>query len=44
MARGIVNPKTIEVGGSTVRLWTLADVEKGRKLKGTLRLGRPKKK
>ena len=32
-------PESIEVGRSTVRLWTKADVERVRKFKGTLKPG-----
>jgi excisionase family DNA binding protein len=43
IASGSINPpKTITVGGSTVRLWTDGDIQKVRRFKGTLRRG-PKK-
>jgi DNA-binding transcriptional MerR regulator len=44
IAKEIMRPKTIGVGGTTVRLWTDADIQKGRKFKGTLKPGRKVKK
>jgi excisionase family DNA binding protein len=43
----VAAPKTIAVGGMSVRMWTAVDIERARKFKGTLKPGpqtRPKKK
>jgi excisionase family DNA binding protein len=36
LARGVAKPKTLRVGGTTVRLWTDSDIEKAKSFKGTL--------
>jgi predicted site-specific integrase-resolvase len=36
-------PKIRLIGGKAVRLWTKADIEKARKMKGTLKPGRKAK-
>jgi predicted DNA-binding transcriptional regulator AlpA len=41
----VAAPNPIEIGGMTVRPWTKADIERARKFKGTLKMGRrPKEK
>ena len=35
-------PKLIKVGKKSICLWTNADIQRVRKLKGTLKIGRPK--
>ena len=35
----IVAPELIRVGKSFIRLWTLADIERAKKFKGTLKTG-----
>jgi excisionase family DNA binding protein len=35
----IVAPKQIQVGRSTIRLWTTAEIERARKFKGKLKRG-----
>jgi excisionase family DNA binding protein len=46
IAAGEINaPKVIGVGKALLRLWSVADIEKAKKFKGTLRRGpKPKRK
>ena len=40
----IVEPKSVVVGKSFIRIWTKADIERAKKFKGTLRRGpKPKR-
>jgi DNA-binding transcriptional MerR regulator len=40
----VPSPKLVNVGKNSVYLWTEADIERARKIKGTLRPGRKPKK
>jgi excisionase family DNA binding protein len=36
-------PKPIQLGRASIRLWAVADIDRVRKFKGTLKPGRPKR-
>jgi len=41
LERGLLpEPKRGEIGGLAVRIWTKADIERARKIKGTMKRGR----
>jgi len=42
-SKSIPTPKLEQVGRVSIRLWTNADIERGRRFKGTLKPGRKRK-